>query len=187
MARTTRLNISVPVSLQERLKRDKGKLNVSKICVAALERELERQEAAPSVPPPLLEKLVARLQNNHERWSERGRRDAERWAVEVAQRDELRRVGDTPTSKGDGAAPVIEIPSSFDLAAAVDAWVRRDAGIKEDDVHRFGENGRRPPRFPPPMEEALQRARAQVDETAYRSGWAGAVRDIWRAVRPALQ
>jgi hypothetical protein len=189
MARTTRLNISVPTALQDRLKRVKDQVNVSKVCVAALERELERLEARPSVPAPQLERLIKRLQTNQDRWSERGRQDGERWAVEIAARSDLRRVGEgAPSSKGDGAAGASEpLPPSFDLERALEAWVRRDAGVKDDDLHRYADGGRRPPRFPPALEEAVQRARAQVDEGAYRTGWTAAVREIWRAVRPALQ
>jgi hypothetical protein len=186
VARNTRLNISVPVALQARLKPVKDTINVSKICVAALERELDRLEAPATVAPPKLERLIARLQTNKDRWLERGRQDGERWAVELAGRDDLRRVGESAPPKGD-SAPEEALPPSFDVPAALAAWVRRDAGVKEEDLQRYADGGRRPPRFPPPIEDAIQRAGRQVDESAYRAGWTAAVRDIWRAVRPALQ
>lgn len=209
MARTTRVNISVPVTLQERLKHVKEQINVSKICVAALERELELLEARPAVTvaPEQLERLIRRLQNNRERWAERGRQDGERWAIEVATRDELHAVGERGelASTGDGVAAGHSrsqaggqtggqaggqareevLPRSFDLATALDTWIRRDAGIKDDDL-RYLESGRRP-RYPSGVEEALQRARAQLDEAAYREGWTKAARTIWMVVRPVLQ
>jgi hypothetical protein len=187
MAKTIRLNISVPTALQDRLKRVKEKVNVSHVCVAALERELERLEAPQSLPPPQLERLVQRLQTNTGRWAERGRQDAQRWAVEVAQRDDLRRVGESTSLRAGASGAQEELPQSFNLTAALEAWVQRDAGVTDEEFRRYADGGRRPPRFPPPVEEALRKARAQMDEGAYRSGWSEAVRAIWRSVRPALQ
>lgn len=183
MAKTSRVNISIPAGLHERLKRVKDKVNVSKVCVAALERELERLEARPTVSAAQLEQLIRRLQNNQERWAERGRQDGERWAVEVATRDELRQVGEV--AAGEEGADTL-LPRSFDLAAALEAWVYRDAGLSEAEIRDLGD-GRRAPRYPPAVEAALRQARTQVDESAYRRGWTSAVRAIWKAVRPALQ
>ncbi len=201
MARTTRLNISVPVALSERLRKVDGRVNVSRVCVAALERELGVREARPTVDAAQLERLVQRLQSNKERWSERGRQDGERWAVETATRAELRAGGTHPlAAPPDGVAPGggeaaagaapgeapagAGLPRSFDLARALDRWLHADAGVREGDV-RFGLKGA--PQYPPGVAEEVQRARAQIDLSAYLSGWGAAVAEIWKAVRPALE
>jgi hypothetical protein len=217
VARTTRLNISVPSVLQERLRKVKDRINVSKVCVAALERELGTLEARPTVDAGQLERLIRRLQSNQERWSERGRRDGEHWAVETATRAELRWVGEAggpgPTGPYDGAVPrpdreagagrlpapdesrdpgdpvsdpagAVGLPRSFDLAAALDRWVHADVGVREGDL-RYGP--KRGPQYPPEVAEHVQRARAQIDLAGYLVGWTAAVREIWKAVRPALE
>jgi hypothetical protein len=158
---------------------------LSSVWFTALVGDLERIEAPPTVAPPQLDRLIARLQSNKDRWSERGREDGQRWAVETATRDDLRRVGENTVPK-QGGAPDDVLPSSFDVPSALAVWVRRDAGVKEEDLQRYADGGRRAPRFPPPIEGAVQRAGTQVDESAYRAGWTAAVRDIWRAVKPAL-
>ena len=201
LARTTRLNISVPVALSERLRKEADRVNVSRVCVAALERELGVREARPTVDAGQLERLVQRLQSNRERWSERGRGDGERWAVETATRAELRAAGTHPpaappdgvlSGSGEaaaGAPPGAEaagagLPRSFDLAPALDRWLHADAGVREADV-RSGPKGA--PQYPPGVAEGVQRARAQIDLSAYLSGWGAAVAEIWKAVRPALE
>jgi hypothetical protein len=201
LARTTRLNISVPVALYERLRKGDGRVNVSRVCVAALERELGVREARPTIDASQLERLVQRLQSNRERWSERGRRDGERWAVEMATRAELRAAGTHPPAAppdglppGGGAAAAGEapggapagagLPRSFDLARALDRWLHADAGVGEDDVC-YGPGGAPP--YPPGVGEGVQQARAQIDLSAYLSGWGAAVAEIWKAVRPALE
>jgi hypothetical protein len=201
LARTTRLNISVPVALSERLRKEGGRVNVSRVCVAALERELGVREARPTIDTGQLERLVQRLQSNRERWSERGRRDGERWAVETATRAELRAAGthppaappdglspggdDTAAGAAPGEAPAgTGLPRSFDPAQALDRWLHADAGVREEDV-RYRPKGA--PQYPPGVAEGVQRARAQIDLSAYLSGWGAAVAEIWKAVRPALE
>jgi len=103
LARTTRLNISVPVALSERLRKEADRVNVSRVCVAALERELGVREARPTVDAGQLERLVQRLQSNRERWSERGRGDGERWAVETAKTPSIG-VASNTTEPGEGLA-----------------------------------------------------------------------------------
>jgi hypothetical protein len=201
VARTTRLNISVPTALQERLRKVKDHINVSQVCVAALERELGTREARPTVDAGQLERLVRRLQSNKERWSERGRQDGEQWAVETATRAELRAVSEhAPIGQLDGMTggpgspggigslgevpPGAGLPRSFELPAALDRWVHADAGVRVDDV-RHGP--KRTPQYSPGVAETVQRARAQIDLGAYLGGWTAAVGEIWKAVRPSLE
>src|SRR5688500_2098529 len=89
-----RVNISRPDPLYARLGRRRDRVNASKVCAAALEKELDMIEARPSPTDPEVEQLVARLQGLRERWYDRGRRDGKRWAVSSATREELYRFAD---------------------------------------------------------------------------------------------
>src|SRR5437867_8721153 len=81
-----RVNISVPDLLYERLDRLRDRVNVSRVCSAALEKELDMLETRPRPSDPDIERLLQRLLSGQERWYQRGREDGRRWAVETATR-----------------------------------------------------------------------------------------------------
>src|SRR5438552_915504 len=158
-----RVNISVPDSLYERLDRLRDRVNVSRVCAAALEKELDMIETRPRPSDPDVERLLQRLLSSQERWYQRGRDDGRRWAIESATRQELWMVG-TQLMK----VPVEQLamvarlpktgspfPQSFSLDEGLRLWQEQDAS-------------------------------GEVDEAAYVHGWRDAVKGIWDAVKPAL-
>src|SRR6266508_3218098 len=89
-----RMNISIPDSLYERVDRLRDRVNASKVCANALEKELNMIEGRTAVADPDIAQLIQRLQSTRERWYKRGRDDGKRWAVATASRQELWRVKD---------------------------------------------------------------------------------------------
>ena len=94
-ANMARVNISIPDSLYARLHRLRDRVNASKVCAIALEKELdmiEGQTLAPDVDEAKVERLVERLrhqQSERDRWFRRGREAGETWAQESATLQEL--------------------------------------------------------------------------------------------------
>lgn len=137
-----RLNLTVPDPLYERLDRLRDRVNVSKICATALERELDMLEGQfrPSVAPfksptvespptapntepallePRLQRLVQRLQGTQQRWYQRGRQDGDQWAIETATREQLMSVA-KETEKWEGLRLLQEAhPNEFSKAFRV--------------------------------------------------------------------
>src|SRR5437867_7238866 len=89
-----RVNISIPDSLYERLDRLRDRVNASRVCATALEKELDMIEGRTAIADPEVAQLIQRLQTARERWYKRGREDGKRWAVQVASRQELYRAKD---------------------------------------------------------------------------------------------
>jgi ribosome modulation factor len=87
-----RLNITLPDALYARLERLRDRINLSKVCATALEREATMLEEQPAFTDPRIARLVQRLQSTRERWHQRGYEDGIQWAVELATRDELQSV-----------------------------------------------------------------------------------------------
>jgi hypothetical protein len=134
-----RLNLTVPDPLYERLDRLRDRVNVSKICATALERELDMLEgqfrpfsnqmkaptlespsaesgAEPTPLDPRLQQLVQRLQGTRERWYQRGRQDGDQWAIESATREQLMSIA-KETENWDGLRLMQGThPSEFDRA-----------------------------------------------------------------------
>jgi hypothetical protein len=175
-----RVNISVPDSLYERLDRLRERVNISKVCTAALEKEVAMLEVRPAGPDPELESLIRRLKPVADRWYQRGREDGRRWAIDTATRAELRHYDD----RGFERMTVEHLPSSFPLEACLTRWLGEGAG--ED----AGADA--PPDEPLDATavqadgEPIQRLRKDIDEPAYLRGWWHAVRETWKAVEPAL-
>src|SRR5689334_19722493 len=182
-----RLNITIPDPLYERLEQVRDRLNISKICANALEKELTMLEGRRPITDPRIAQLLQRLQGVHERWYQRGYEDATRWAVETATRGELSSVA-TEMADWDEARLVEEfhdeqrrelvlrrllIPGSFNIADRLNAWVTGD--VRAENVV-VGEEA-----------EQLTKARAEVDEAAYLVGWRDSIKDIWQTISPALQ
>jgi len=87
-----RLNITLPDALYARLEQLRDRINLSKVCALALEKEVTMLEGQPTITDPRIARLVQRLQSTRERWHQRGYEDGIGWAVELATRDELQSV-----------------------------------------------------------------------------------------------
>src|SRR5690349_16319221 len=96
-----RLNITIPDALYERLEELRDRINLSKVCANALEKEVAMLERQPNITDPRIAQLLKRLQGTKERWYQRGREDGIQWAVETATRDELHLVA-TMLAEHDG-------------------------------------------------------------------------------------
>jgi hypothetical protein len=182
-----RLNITIPDPLYERLEQVRDRLNISKICANALEKELSMLEGRRPITDPKIAKLLQRLLGDRERWYQRGYEDATQWAVETATRGDLCSIA-TEMADWDGHRLLEEFhdeqhrkqilrpllfPSSFRIADRLDAWVAED--MQAGDVLMDEET------------ERLNHARAEVDETGYLEGWRDSIKEIWQTISPALQ
>src|SRR5579859_289227 len=87
-----RLNITLPDVLYARLEQLRDRINLSKVCATALEKEVMMLEGQPPITDPRIAQLLQRLQSTRERWYQRGHEDGITWAVELATRDELQSV-----------------------------------------------------------------------------------------------
>ena len=86
-----RLNITLPDVLYARLEQLRDRINLSKVCATALEKEVTMLEGQPPITDPRIAQLLQRLQSTRERWHQRGYEDGVQWAVDLATRDELGR------------------------------------------------------------------------------------------------
>jgi len=96
-----RLNITLPDMLYARLEQLRDRINLSKVCALALEKEVTMLEGQPNITDPRIARLLQRLQSTRERWHQRGYEDGLQWAVELATRDELQSVA-THLAEQDG-------------------------------------------------------------------------------------
>jgi ribosome modulation factor len=87
-----RLNITLPDVLYARLEQLRDRINLSKVCATALEKEVTMLEGQPPITDPRIARLLQRLQSARERWHQRGYEDGIQWAVDLASRDELQSV-----------------------------------------------------------------------------------------------
>lgn len=87
-----RLNITIPDALYARLEQLRDRINLSKTCATALEKEVTMLEGQPPITDPRIARLLQRLQGTRERWYQRGYEDGIQWAVDLATRDELQSV-----------------------------------------------------------------------------------------------
>jgi ribosome modulation factor len=87
-----RLNITVPDVLYARLEQLRDRINLSKVCATALEKEVIMLEGQPPITDPRIARLLQRLQSARERWHQRGYEDGIGWAVDQATRDELQSI-----------------------------------------------------------------------------------------------
>lgn len=184
-----RVNISIPDSLYERLDRLRDRVNASRVCATALEKELDMIEGRTAIADPEIAQLIQRLQTARERWYKRGREDGKRWAVQVASRQELYRAKDH--LEGEDGAELAEylrrrhdqlrnLFGGYDFEAAINNWLRGDqAGAvfrveaEDEDDDSFG--------------RADRSARADVDTAGYMEGWRDVTEEIWQVVSSALQ
>ena len=183
-----RLNLTIPDPLYERLEKLRDRVNVSKICAAALAKELEMIEgtmdiasgATGTMQDRKVERLVERFLRQKEiktLWYRRGRQDGETWAIERATLEELRVLGEDwdegSISDADNLDdldidedeyPTLRIP------VALEKWVRAD-------LVEAGQADSRP----------FREARDAADWRSYLEGWWHGVRDLWLAARTSLQ
>ncbi len=180
-----RLNITVPDPLYARLERLRDRINISKVCANALEKEIAMLEGRRTITDPRIAQLLQRLQSTHERWHQRGHEDGMQWAIEIATRQELQMV---TTEMADLKGPQLvneahpekwwppnpgrkqKFPTSFHLEEHLETWIVRDNG--DSDVL---------------TSEEQEHARSQIDEAAYLEGWRDAIKEIWEAIAPSLQ
>jgi hypothetical protein len=162
-----RLNISIPDALHERLDRLRDRVNASKVCAAALEKELDMVEgptlAADSVDTKVA-RLIDRLRGERERWYQRGFQAGEAWAVEVATLGELNEFEQTWAAV-DHLDPLTADPEELDgwQDELPESFTDRDDTVSDE----------------PLDEDAALRG-------AYVLGWYRGVRDLWKAARPRL-
>jgi hypothetical protein len=172
-----RLNLTIPDDLYERLERWRERVNVSKVCARALEKELAMLEASPSgTIDPKVQRLLQRLLGRRQQWYQRGREDGETWALEVATAGELREVAEEWDMNDEGSFEDVEFPESFKLDEALERWLTADVEEASGALPRRGRNS-----------EAIEKARASVDEWAYASGWQQAIHDLWEQAAPKLR
>jgi hypothetical protein len=202
VARTT---ISLPDALSARLDRARERINVSRVCAGALERELDRLEGRPGPDDPEAARLLARLLGTRERWYRRGRGDGRRWALETATREELWQVAgqlgelraEELAQLARGKAPPVKValervafPRSFDPVAAAQAWAAGAAGEPETPA-RPGDAPPEPAAAAPPPEPAAAAPPAGQDAApdlaSYLEGWRDAAAGLWEAVAPGLR
>ncbi|HTK05719.1 MAG TPA: hypothetical protein VL485_00995 [Ktedonobacteraceae bacterium] len=112
-----RLNITLPDVLYARLEQLRDRINLSKVCAIALEKEVMMLEGQPTITDPRIAQLLQRLQSTRERWHQRGYEDGVEWAVELATRDELQGVA-THLAEQDGRqlAEFLQMRSKLTLA-----------------------------------------------------------------------
>jgi hypothetical protein len=189
-----RLNLTIPDSLYERLQRLRDRVNVSKVCAIALEKELAMLEGSLTTVDPKVQRLITRLQriqSVRERWYQRGREDGEAWAIEVAGEVELRRVDEeweavdweAIEQEGSDEGDLPDLPSSFRLREALQKWVEEDRETGADEwAPPAGTHAGRERR-----EHSGRPAVDRVHRMAYLRGWHTAVREIWQMAAPMLE
>jgi hypothetical protein len=189
-----RLNLTIPDALYERLQRLRDRVNVSKVCARALEKELAMLEGSLNTVDPKLQRLITRLQrvqSTRERWYQRGREDGDVWAVEVAAEAELRRIGEEWDEvdweelerEGSDEGDLPDLPESFDAREAIRRWMAEEpeegtesaAYLARAQVFRKG------------RDHARREGVGTRDRMAYLQGWSDAAREIWQAAAPMLQ
>jgi hypothetical protein len=192
-----RMNISIPDPLYERLDRLRDRVNASKVCAQALEKELDMLEGRTAVADPDLTRLLQRLQGVRDRWYQRGRDVAKQWAVATATRDELWRIvedyGDEPAEElvqmllHHEHGPRPWFPRSLDLKAAIDAAVRGDLRALDEGAEDvpFASSGGAGTGEGDDGE--FRQTRANVDEAAFLQGMRDVVKEIWKVIAPQLR
>ncbi len=184
-----RLNLTVPDPLYERLEQVRDRVNVSKVCAVALEKELDMIQARPLIGDPKIAQLVERLNGTSQRWYDLGHEDGLAWGVEHAPRAALQ-------------FAYVHAPGG--LAMEWDAVEQAERAGEE--WHANGEHGDPPyaPPIPPGIEalraaflaratsgfrnkQALAQAEDKADRLSYADGWQEALTDLWDAAAPALR
>jgi len=157
-----RVNISIPDALHGRLERVRDRVNVSRLCTVALERELDMIEARPSVTDPKIAQLVERLKGSWGQGYDRGHEDGMQWGVEEATRADLQEAAET--FRGCEGRQMAEWNADHTADSYSESpWLPGVNWWKYD--------------------HALEAA----DPYAYLEGWRDALVELWDAVAPALR
>lgn len=179
-----RLNLTIPDPLYERLELVRERINISKICAQALERELTMLEHT-KVDVAVVARVLSRLQVARDRWFKHGWDDASEWAAETATRDELVAVATKMADwSGEQIMNAVHPPQNSYLAtvASLNALIGANFfpdSFPLDERLEYWENHDREAQLPGTGD-------AQEDEIAYLEGWRDAVKEIWEAVAPSL-
>ena len=194
-----RMNISVPDPLYERLDRLRDRVNASKVCASALEKELDMIEGRTAPADPDIERLVQRLLGARERWYDRGREDGKRWAVSEATREQIwQAVDELEGESGEDLARQVrhrnkrmrQLFSGFDFMGALDRWALGDAEGR-DEIVAVSATARRSDDDDDDEDDDDERAdRAigpDVDLASYMEGWRDVLDEIWKAVSARLR
>jgi hypothetical protein len=162
MARTT---ISLPDSLTELLDSVRDRINVSKVCATALQREYDMiAGTSAAVADPAVAQAIARLQTDADRWYRRGHEDGRKWAAETATRSDLEL---TRPERND------DLHRKFRGIERTEKWLEVDA---EGPMLQGGA-------LNPKWREAQQHS----DVYAYEQGWATGAREVAKPVLAALR
>src|SRR5688572_22202357 len=122
-----RLNISIPDGLYDRLDRQRDRVNASKVCATALQKELDMIEGRTAIPAgDAVARLVHRLRGKRDIWYRRGRHDGEAWAADLAGLAELREIGEDWEDDGEYDVDDDDLPRSFQWRGHVWAWLLAD-------------------------------------------------------------
>ncbi len=192
---TVRLSVTIPSTLHERLEGMRDRVNVSRVCTVALEKELDMLEARPAIADPKIAQLVERLKGSTQRWYDHGHEDGMQWGVEKARRADLQDAATTfrmydgrelfePYLQGpenndneEKGGAAYALPGVDNLADREKLWVALDLGMEGEPS--WGEDRDARARF--------DAAYADVDDAAYLEGWRDALVELWSAVAPALR
>jgi len=184
-----RLNLTIPDPLYGRMERIRDRVNVSKVCAVALEKELDMLEARPAVADPKIIQVVKRLKSAHQGWYDFGHDDGMAWAVKDASR---------------AAFEFVAANSSDDLMEKWDSIEDAEAAWNEWQANGEYKDAPYVPSMPPGLEtlrdtfqyrvapglhtrESRALAQEQADRSAYVEGWRDALVELWEAVAPALR
>lgn len=185
-----RLNITIPDALYARLEQLRDRINLSKICAIALEKEVKMLEGHPNITDPRIAHILKRLQGTRERWYQRGREDGIPWAMESATRKELWTVA-TQLADKNGLELLNELRRNNLIRRHVDT-IRRHADTNDMMQFAFPISFDVETRIQYWQQQELQEeseglsAPAEVDETAYLEGWRDSIVEIWQAIAPGF-
>jgi len=192
MATVDRLTVTVPKELSARLKVVRDRMNVSRVCTTALEREVDMLEARPSVADPKIAQLVERLKGSSQRWYDRGHEGGMQWGVEKAKREDLERVAqDMTTLNSRGLVKRAgDLPASVEEGDRINRWVAHDAGLDSvPTILYYGVQSSTESAEEQAARDASARYQIgleEVDRAAYLEGWRDALVELWDAIAPAL-
>src|SRR5919201_3608962 len=173
-----RMNISVPDELYERYKRSEERLNASRVCAEALERELDILEGMGEQDEAAVMQMVERLLDAKEHSYGWGYGDGRAWGLAQATRAALHTAKELkdytgremltdprePVAEDDDAeVPQENIPGLLDVVPAMSS--RRD--VAQSFLERHLAQGQ------------------EGDVEAYAEGWRDALADLYQVLRKA--
>jgi hypothetical protein len=173
-----RLNLTIPDPLYERLEQMRERVNVSKVCARALEKELDMLEGQTTIAAPRVARLAERLQTTRGHEYKRGYEGGTAWALDHARRADLQTALDLAEYDGKTLALVYEanqdlqqarLSDKAEVAAVRERWAEV-IDLPQVPGRVIGES---------PLESS-------TDMAAYLEGWRDALTDLWKAIAPSL-